>query len=118
MHPHGPLVLSAAAKQVAQCEMKLRGVGVVLHRFNEGVNRLVLLFVQQEIQTLEVGFGSLPVFNAHLAQIQPGRQPPQCENNRKTQQNPGEIKFHGVLWCSSLEPCFCLARLKTTGQDV
>jgi len=50
VHAHRALVLTAAAEQVAQREVQLGGVGVVLHRLDEGVDRLVLLFVQQEVE--------------------------------------------------------------------
>ena len=38
-------------------EVQLGGVGVVLHRLDEGVDGLVLLFVEQEVQAPEVGLG-------------------------------------------------------------
>ena len=71
MHPNRTLVFAAAAKQVAQCEVQLGRVGVVLHRLDEGVDGLVLLLVEQEIEPTEVGLGRLPVLDAQLAQVQP-----------------------------------------------
>jgi hypothetical protein len=50
VHPHGALVFAAAAEQVAQREVQLGGVGVVLDRLDEGVDGLVLLLVEQEVQ--------------------------------------------------------------------
>ena len=46
VNAHSTFVLATAAKQIAQGEMQFRGVGVALYRFNEGVNRLVLLLVE------------------------------------------------------------------------
>ena len=82
MHPHGAVVFPPAAKQVAQGEVQLGSVGVVLHGLDEGVDGLVLLFVEQEVQALEVGLGRAPVFGAQLAQIEPRRQPAQHKGQR------------------------------------
>jgi hypothetical protein len=57
VHPHGAVVFAAPAKQVAQREVQLRGIGIVLHRLDEGVDGLVLLLVEQEVQAPEIGFG-------------------------------------------------------------
>jgi hypothetical protein len=57
VHAHGPLVFTTPAKQVAQCEVQIAGVGVLLNGLDEGVNGLVVLFVEQKIQPLEVGLG-------------------------------------------------------------
>jgi hypothetical protein len=94
VHAHGALVLAAAAEQVAQREVQLGGVGVVLHRLDEGVDGLVLLFVEQEVQAAEVGLGRLPVLDAQLPQVQPRGQPAQAEGDRQAPQEPGEVKVH------------------------
>jgi hypothetical protein len=52
VHPHRAFVLAAAAKQIAQRKVQFRGVGVTLHRFYEGVNRLVLLLIEQMVESL------------------------------------------------------------------
>ena len=82
MNAHGTFIFAAPAKQVAQRKVQFRGVGVVLDRFNEGVDCLILLFIEQEIQTLEIGVGRLMVLNAQLAQIQAGGDPAQAECKR------------------------------------
>ena len=84
VYPYSALVFATATKKIAQGKVQLGGVRVVLHCFNEGVNRLVLLLVEQEVQTAKVGFGGLPVFNAELPQIQPGGQPAQRKGQRKS----------------------------------
>ena len=66
----------------------------MLDGFNEGINGLVLLFVKQLIQTLEIGLGRLAVFKAKLAEIQPGSQPAKDERQGQAQQNPGQVKVH------------------------
>ena len=66
MHTHSAIVLTAPTKQIAEGKVQLGGVGVVLNGFDEGVNGLVLLLVEQKIQALEIGFGCLPVLDAKL----------------------------------------------------
>ena len=58
VHAHRTFELAAAAEQVAQREVQLGGVGVVLHGLDEGVDGLVLLLVEQQVQALEVGRGA------------------------------------------------------------
>ena len=41
---------AAAAEQVAEREVQLGGVGVVLHGLDEGVDGLVVLLVEQQVQ--------------------------------------------------------------------
>ena len=96
VHAHGALVFATAAEQVAQREVQLGGVGVVLHGLDEGVDGLVLLLVEQEVQAAEVGLGVAPVFDAQLAQVQPRGQPAQDEGGGQAEQNPAQIKIHGV----------------------
>ena len=69
MHPNRALKLAAASKQIAQRKVQLGGVRVVLNSFNKSVNGLVLLFIEQKIQALEIGFGRLAVFNAQLPEV-------------------------------------------------
>ena len=51
--------------------MQLRGVGVVLDSLDEGVDGLVLLLVEQQVQPLEIGLGRFTVLTPELAQVQP-----------------------------------------------
>ena len=55
VHAHRALEFTAAAEQVAQGKVQFGGVGVVLHGLDESVDGLVLLFVEQQVQALEVG---------------------------------------------------------------
>ena len=67
VYAHGTFEFTTAAKQIAQCKMQFRGIRVALNRFDERVNRLVLLLIEQIIQALEIGFGVAAVFHAQLA---------------------------------------------------
>jgi len=71
VHAHGAVVVTTAAKQVAQREVQLGRVRVALHGLDEGIDRLVLLLVEQVVETTEVGFGRLAAFHVPLAEVQP-----------------------------------------------
>ena len=86
VYPYRALVLAAAAEEVAQRKVQFGGVRVALYRLNKGVNGLVLLLVQQEIESLEIGLGGLAVFNPQLAQVKPRCQPAEYKNNGQGQQ--------------------------------
>ena len=59
VHAHRALELAAAPKQVAEREMQVGGVGVLLDGLDEGVDRLVVLLVEQQVQALVVGLGRI-----------------------------------------------------------
>ena len=73
VHPHGALVLATPPEEVAQREVQLLRVGIVLHRLDEGIDGLVLLLVQQEVEAAKVGLGCLPVLEPQLAQVEAAR---------------------------------------------
>ena len=74
--------------------MQLRSVGVILHRFDEGINCLILLLVEKKVQAFEIGFRRLAILNPQLSQIQSRGEPTQCKGDRKAEQDPGDVKFH------------------------
>ncbi len=102
MDTHGAVVFAAAAEQVAQGEMQLRGVGVALDGLDEGIDRLILFLVEQEVQALEVGLGRAAVFHPELAQVKARREPAQHEGQRQAEQDPDDVKVHvrpdGLRW--------------------
>ena len=81
VHAHRALVFAAAAEQVAEREVQLLRVGVVLHRLDEGVDGLVLLLVQQEVEAAEVGLGRLAVLDLELPQVEARSQPAEHEGD-------------------------------------
>ena len=94
VHAHGAVVVTPAAKQVAQREVQFGGVGVALHGFDEGVDGLVLLFVQQVVQAAEIGLGRLSALHAPLAQIQAGSAPAKRKGQGQAPEQPGQVKIH------------------------
>ena len=67
VHAHRTLVFAAPAEQVAEREVQLGGVGVLLDRLDERVDRLVVLFVEQQVQALVVGLRRIALLTPPLA---------------------------------------------------
>ncbi len=57
VHAHRAFVFAATAEQVAEREVQVERVRVMLHGFDEGIDRLVVLLVEQQGQALVVGLG-------------------------------------------------------------
>ena len=55
VHTNRPVGFATASKQIAQGKVQLDGFGVDLHDLDEGVDRLVGLLVEEEIQTTKIG---------------------------------------------------------------
>ena len=79
---HSPFKFAPPAKQITQSEMQLRRVGVLLYGLNKSINGLVLLLVEQMIQTLEIGLGLGAVLYTQLAQVQSRGEPTQTKGQR------------------------------------
>ena len=94
VHADGPLEFTTSSEQAAQGKVQVHRVGVVLDGLDEGVNGLVLLLVEQQTQSFEVGSWSVAVFLVRLAQVQAGGHPTQREGGRQRQQQPREVKVH------------------------
>jgi len=94
VHAHGALVFAAAAEQVAQREVQVGGVRILLHRLDEGVDRLVVLLVEQQVQALVVGLGRILLLALPLPQVEAGAQPAEREGHRQAEQQPLQVKVH------------------------
>ena len=86
MDANGALDLATSAKQVAQGQMRLHRFGVDLQHLDKDFNRLVGLFVQQEIQALEIGRRQIEVFPRLALMVEPGDIPPR--RGRQGQKQP------------------------------
>ena len=73
VHAHRALVFAAAAEQVAEREVQVGGVGVLLDGLDEGVDRLVVLLVEQQIQALVVDLGRIASARAAIAACRSAR---------------------------------------------
>src|SRR6185436_1600499 len=96
------LELAAPAEQVAEREVQLGGVGIALHRLDESVDRLVGLFVEQQVQAVEVRLRGLALRALPLTDVQARRDPAERERDRQTDQQPLQIEFHRV--CEGYKP--------------
>ena len=55
VHADGAIGLAAPAEQAAQREVQFDGLRIDLGRLDEGLDRLVRLLVEQEVEALEIG---------------------------------------------------------------
>ena len=97
VHAHRALELATPAEQVAQREVQIRGVWVLLHRFDEGVDGLVVLFVQQQVQALVVGLRRVLLLALPLQQVKSRGEPAERERQRQSEQQPLQVKVHRVV---------------------
>ena len=102
--PHRTFIFAAPAEQVAQGEVQFGGVRIVLNGLDEGVDGLVLLLVEQEIEAFEVGLGGLPVLDSQLTQVETRGQPAQHKGQGQAQQDPAQVKVHAGQSAARLAP--------------
>lgn len=86
-------VSSPTAEQAAQREMQLDSLVVDLDRLDEGVDGLVGLFVEQEIEAGQIGSRQRPRLLHHVLDVDAGGQPAEHEEQRKRQQPPDRIPW-------------------------
>ena len=86
---------AAAAEQIAEREMHVGSFRVELDDFDEGVDRLVRLLVEQEIQALEIAARQAARLRYQLPDVDPRGDPAEAEKNRDAEQPPG-FKFHAA----------------------
>lgn len=96
VHADGALGLAAAAEQVAQREVHIGRFRVQAHDLDEGVDGLVRLVVQEEVQALEIAARQAARLGHQLADVHPRGDPAQAEENGHAQQPP-EFEFHTFL---------------------
>jgi hypothetical protein len=94
VHANGALDLAAPAEQAPQCEMQIYRLRVDLHHFDEGLDCLVRLLVQQEIQAPEVRLGQRAGLGDELLDVDARGKPAQREEERQGEEPP-VLNFHG-----------------------
>src|SRR5882672_6643463 len=95
VHADRALGLAAAAEQAPQREVQLDGLRVDLDHLDEGLDRLVRLLVQQEIEAFEIRARQLPRFREQLLDVDARREPAQPEEQGEPEQPP-ELEVHGI----------------------
>ena len=88
MHADRAVGLAAPAKQVAERKVQFDGFGIELRDFDEGVDRLVVLLVEQEVQAAEVRARQIRVFGQQRFQVIAGRHPAQRKRDGNDEQPP------------------------------
>ena len=96
MHTDGAFRLPTTAEQIAQGKMQVSRFRIQLHNFNESINRLVRLFIQQEVQPLEIPFWQAARFRQQLFDIDTGSNPSKTKENGNADQPP-DFKFHKMM---------------------
>src|SRR5690606_34775179 len=86
--PDRPVGLAPTPEQVAEGEMQLDRLGIDLHHVDEGVDRLVGLLVEEEVESAEVGVRHVAAA-VGLARLEAGREPAEDEEERDGEQPPG-----------------------------
>jgi hypothetical protein len=99
MHADGALDFAPAPEQAPQREMQLDGLRVDLHHFDEGLDRLVRLLVQEKVEALEVRAGKSARLGYDLLDIDARGEPPQAEEQRKREQPP-VLELHAGAFAS------------------
>src|SRR5436190_4176276 len=94
VHADRALGLAAPAEQASQREVQLDRLRVDLDHLDEGLDRLVGLLVEQEIEVLEIRARQLPRFREQLLDVDARREPAQPEEQREPEQPP-ELEVHG-----------------------
>ena len=88
VHADGAFGLAAPAEQVAECEVQFDRLGIDLGHFEEGIDGLVRLLVEQEVETLKIGARQGARFMHHLPDVETGRRPAQPEEQRDEKELP------------------------------
>jgi hypothetical protein len=94
VHADRAVVLAAPAKQAAQREMQLDRLRIDLDHLDEGLDRLVGLLVEEEVEALEVRTRKRTRFRHDLADIDARGDPAEAEEQRKAEQPP-VFELHG-----------------------
>jgi len=81
VHADGTLCFTAAAKQVTQGEVHFHRLGVELDDFDERIDRLVRLLIEQEIESLEIAKGKAARLGHQLANIHARGNPAEREQH-------------------------------------
>ena len=94
VHADRALGFAAAPKQTAQRKVQFDGFRIDLDHFDECLDRLVRLFIEQEIEAFEIGARQRAGFGHQVPDVDARREPAEPEEQRKPEQPP-VFEFHG-----------------------
>ena len=95
VHPDRAVDLALAAEETPEREVQIDRLRVDFDHLDERFDRLVGLLVQEEVQPAEVRQRQRARFAQQMADVDPGRNPAQREEQHRDRQQPPEIEFHG-----------------------
>ncbi len=93
MHADRALDFAAPAEEAAQREMQLDRLRVDFDHFDERLDRLVGLLVQQKVEPLEIGHRQRARFGHELLDVDARGEPAEREEQRQREQPP-VLEFH------------------------
>jgi hypothetical protein len=93
MDADGAIGFAAAAKQVAQREMQLDGLGIDARRLDEGLDGLVRLLVEQEVQALEIGARQGARLFQQMLDVDAGGDPAEPKKTGRTSSHQSSISM-------------------------
>jgi hypothetical protein len=95
VHTDGSLYFPASPKQATQGEMQLDRLGIDFDYFDERLNGLVRLLVDQKVKASKVRGGKSAGLGQELLDVDACREPTQTEEDREADQPP-ELEFHAL----------------------
>jgi hypothetical protein len=93
MDADGAVGFAAAAKQAAQREMQLDGLRIDARRFDEGLDGLVGLLVEQEVQALEIGARQGARLFQQMLDVDARRDPAEPKKTGRTSSHQSSISM-------------------------
>src|SRR5258706_7315046 len=93
VHADGALHFAAAAEQAAECEVQFYSLRIDLYDLDKGLDSLVGLLVEEEIESLEIRQRQCAGFGYPLLDVDARSKPAEGEEQGKSQKPP-EFKFH------------------------
>ena len=88
MHANGTFGLATTTEQTAQCKMQFDGMRVDLDGIDKGLDGAIRLFVEQEIEALEIRTRQRTRLLDQMLDIDACSRPAQSEEERKKQELP------------------------------
>ena len=94
VHPDGAVDFALPPEQAAQREVQVDRLRVDLDHFDERLDRLVRLLVQQEIEAAEIRQRQRARFAQQVLDVDARGDPSQREKHRRYRKQPPEIEIH------------------------
>ena len=94
VHARRALDLALAPEKAAEREMQVDRLRIDLDDFDERLDRLVRLLVQQEVEPAKVRQRQRPRLAQQVLDVDPRGDPAQPEEQRRNRQQPPQLEIH------------------------